>query len=85
MKHGREQLRGWIDRSGFDQRKAAAALGITEAYLSQLLAGDRCPSLTMAVKFEQETGIPTESWVLNGVRSPQPVVAGSSGKRRNSR
>ena len=85
MKHGRDQLRGWIDRNGFDQRKAAVELAITEAYLSQLLSGDRCPSLTMAVKFEQETGIPTESWVLNELRSAQPVAAGSSGKRRNSR
>lgn len=58
-----QQLRDWIDRRGFNQVEAADRLGMTEGFISFLLNGHRRPSLAMAVKIEESTGIPASAWV----------------------
>jgi DNA-binding transcriptional regulator YdaS (Cro superfamily) len=49
------------------QRKGdfAKRIGVSSAYLSQLLSGKRTPSLEVAVKIERETGgaVLAASWV----------------------
>lgn len=66
--HGRKLLRAWIDRSNFEnQEKAAKALGYTAGFLSQLLTGERKPSLEVALDLWEKTGVPVTSWVLSRV------------------
>jgi transcriptional regulator with XRE-family HTH domain len=63
MKHGRERLREWLDRSKMSQRKTAELIGVTEQYFGQLLHGDRrMPSLMVAIRIEDVTGVPARSW-----------------------
>jgi transcriptional regulator with XRE-family HTH domain len=47
------------------QLDVAQKLGVSQAYLSQLLSGQRRPSLELAVHIEQMTGgaVPTTSWI----------------------
>jgi len=47
------------------QLDVAQKLGVSQAYLSQLLSGQRRPSLELAVHIEQMTGgaVPATSWV----------------------
>lgn len=71
MKSGRERLRDWLDRSKVNQREGSEILGIHYVVLSQILSGDRKPSLETAVKIEDVTGIAAESWLLTDV-SPDP-------------
>lgn len=78
MQSGRERLKDWIDRSKCDQNNAAKILGITPAYLSQLLSGVRSPGLANAIKFEQITGISAESWLLSSVSEPELVSPGDA-------
>jgi DNA-binding transcriptional regulator YdaS (Cro superfamily) len=51
--------------SGESQTKWAARLGISRSYLSDILAGNKTPSLALAVKIQTETGgaVTCESWV----------------------
>lgn len=50
-------LAAWFERSGFKQREVAERLGITEGHLSLIVNGKRQPSLTLAVKISELTGI----------------------------
>lgn len=45
-----------VDR-GITQREAAAALGITDAYLSSIILGKETPGLTLAVRIEDTYGV----------------------------
>ncbi|MCR9236181.1 MAG: helix-turn-helix domain-containing protein [Alphaproteobacteria bacterium] len=47
------------------QLDVSRQLGVSQAYLSQLLSGQRRPSLELAVRIEQMTGgtVPASSWV----------------------
>ena len=67
MKSGREQLRAWIDRQGMTQREAARTLSMNEVMMSQVLAGDRTPSIQSAIRVEELTGIAVRSWKLRRV------------------
>lgn len=62
MKHGRERLAEWRDRSRISQKDMAAMFGITDSYLSQVLSGRRRPGLDIAVRIEALTGVPVQSW-----------------------
>ena len=46
----------------------ARATGITIQFASQLLRGERSPSLKMAKVIEKETGIPVSSWPRPNVK-----------------
>jgi transcriptional regulator with XRE-family HTH domain len=41
----------------------ARKLGVSKAYISFLVAGDRQPSLGLALRIEAETGVPASSMV----------------------
>jgi plasmid maintenance system antidote protein VapI len=85
MTDGREQLRDWMARRGVNQREAAALIGIHEVQFSQIMVGQRDPSLTTAVKIERRTGISIESWLLTDVSESdngKPAIAGTARKTR---
>ena len=65
MQSGREQLRDWIKRRGFQQQEAAEYLGrgFDASVISAILAGRRSPGLENALTLERLTGIPVEAWV----------------------
>ncbi len=85
MPSGPEHLRDWMRRRDMNQREAAALLGITEVYLSQLLNGHRQPGLPNAIKIERITGIAVEGWLLTGVSDTEPAAVGASAKRRSTK
>ena len=66
-KSGAERLREYRDRHKYNQRDLAELLEINEVNLSRLINGIRNPGLLTAVRIEQVTGIPVESWLLNRV------------------
>lgn len=68
MKSGREQLRAWIERQGMTQREAAKSLSMNEVMMSQVLAGDRTPSIQSAIRLEELTGITVRSWKRRQIR-----------------
>lgn len=59
---GRQLLRKWLDRSRQQQRELALKLGVSDAYLSQILSGLRRPKLELLMAIEAETGVPVASW-----------------------
>jgi len=63
MQPGRTQLQDWMDRRGFNQRETARELGMDYTTLNQILTGRRSVGLAIAVRIEQHTGIPVESWI----------------------
>ena len=63
-KTGAERLAEYRDRHGYKQYELAELLGLADAHLSQILTGKRRPGLPIAVRIEQRTGIPAESWLL---------------------
>lgn len=85
MQSGRERLRDWIDRSKVNQREAAAILGMSDVFLSQILNGVRTPGLDNAVKIEQVTGISVESWLLTSVSRSDDAEPVAAGKRKSAK
>lgn len=67
----RARLRAWID-AHTDQRRFAAEIGVTEAYLSQILSARRTPRLPILGRIEDQTGIPIRGWL--------PIPHGKSAK-----
>lgn len=74
MTTGRERLIAWLRKSGLKQYELAEEVRITAAYLSQVLSGVRRPSLPIAVRIQDRTGVTVESWV--------ETARGKSGKGR---
>lgn len=62
MQSGRERLAAYRDRSRLKQTELATLLGMTDSYLSQVLSGRRRPGLDTALRIEEQTGVPVESW-----------------------
>lgn len=62
MQHGRDLLEAWRLRSKLNQKALAAALGVSNGYLSQLLDGLRFPGRELSVEIETLTGVPVSSW-----------------------
>jgi transcriptional regulator with XRE-family HTH domain len=67
---------GMSDTSPFSDTKALGAqlrerCQISPSYASELATGRRQPSLAMAVKIEQELGIPVAAWLG---REPHPAA-----------
>lgn len=56
------QLRTWLERSRTSKKDLAAQIGIRRPYLSQILHGDRRPSLETLERIERVTGVPIKSW-----------------------
>lgn len=59
---GREQVRDVLRDRGITQKELAAELGIHETHLSAILAGRDFPSLSLAVRLENLTGIPARDF-----------------------
>jgi DNA-binding XRE family transcriptional regulator len=78
MAHGRTLLREWFKRSNLNQKELAAQIGITDAFLSQLLSGKRRAKLEILIQIEEATGVPVVSWAdttvgrLAKARKPTP-------------
>jgi transcriptional regulator with XRE-family HTH domain len=54
---GREQLREWLTEQKLSQKAFAEQLGIHETHLSAILSGRDFPSLSLAARIEDLTGI----------------------------
>ncbi|WP_428516317.1 helix-turn-helix domain-containing protein [Roseovarius sp.] len=54
-----------IEKSGRTRREWATDLGVSPGFLSDLLNGNRVPSLKLAVRIERltEGAVPCNSWV----------------------
>lgn len=50
-----------VDR-GLTQREAASLLAITDAHMSSIILGKETPGLALAVKIEDEFGIPARDF-----------------------
>lgn len=62
MSLGRRNLKIWIKRSLLQRQQVAALLGISKPYMSQILNGDRRPSLELLLLIAEQTGVPVGSW-----------------------
>lgn len=56
------QLRGWIQLHSLSQADLARELHASEATVSRLLSGERIPSLRMAIRIANLTGIQPTAW-----------------------
>ena len=63
MSRGTELLRAWLELNKLKQYEAAQRLGITGAFLCQILKGHRRPGLMVSVRIQDKTGILPESWL----------------------
>lgn len=76
----RKRLKAWI-LNHTNQTRFADEIGIHEAYLSQILSGNRTPGLPILALIEEETGIPINSWVP---RSHGKVVRSRKNQRKSA-
>lgn len=44
------------------QRELAARLGLSVSYVNELLKGNKTPGLRVALRIQEETGVPVASW-----------------------
>lgn len=58
-------LAKFISESGKNRSAWAVMLGISRSYLSEILSGNRRPSLELAVSIERKTNgaVPASSWI----------------------
>jgi transcriptional regulator with XRE-family HTH domain len=52
------RLRAWLKAARRSQRSLAAEIQVTPGYITMLMAGDRIPSLAVAKRLQDVTGIP---------------------------
>lgn len=64
MQNPHDALRAWMERTKHSTLDMAVLLQISQPHLSHLMTGGRTPSLALAVRIAQLTGIPAESWIL---------------------
>ena len=59
------QLRAYLAQNSIRQSVLAETLGVSNGYMSQIINGDKRPSLDLAVKIEDATGgaVTARSWV----------------------
>lgn len=62
MSLGRRELLRWLERTACQDAQFAARLGISPAYLSQILHGRRRPGLDVLARMRDLTGIPPVAW-----------------------
>jgi len=63
MERGHKLLADWLEKSHTTQRDLAGQLGMSDGYLSQILAGLRRPKLEMLDTIQTVTGVPVSSWL----------------------
>lgn len=74
-------LKSIILQSGEARTVWAARLGITKSYLSELLNGNRTPSLEVAVRIQRVTNgaVPAASWLPEDTGAAHPGQSASDG------
>lgn len=63
MRQRYRTLNDYFEQTGETQHAFAARLGVTPAYISMLRAGQREPTLRMALRIHELTGVPVEAMV----------------------
>ena len=66
-KSARDELREWLARQNMTGVALAGRVGIQPPMISMLINGVRVPSLSVAARIEDVTGIPARSWVTRNV------------------
>ncbi len=59
----RQRVHLWLTARGRTQDWLAARVGVSPPYLTQIIAGQRTPSLPVAVDLENVTGIPAREFL----------------------
>ncbi len=54
--NARMTLSEYLKTNGIRQTRFAEKMGMSNSYLSQIVSGDRKPSLTLALRIQAETG-----------------------------
>lgn len=62
-----ESLSAYMKRTSTTHAALAKKLGISRSYVTLLIAGERQPSLPLAVNIERVTGVPASSLVSEAV------------------
>lgn len=62
-----EALAAWLDRSRMTQRELAELAGISEAMVSRILSGQNTPSLPVALRLAELTGVPIKQFASRKV------------------
>lgn len=64
----------FIQSSGQNRATWADRLGVSRSYLSDLLNGNKTPSLELATKIERATGgvVPASSWIPDPAEAHAP-------------
>jgi transcriptional regulator with XRE-family HTH domain len=57
-----QRLKQVLSERSMTQREMAARLGITDAHMSSIILGKETPGLALAVRIEDETGIPARDF-----------------------
>lgn len=71
---GRHPLKAWREDRGLKQKPAAHELGLSGPTLSRYETGKRIPSLTLAAKLSEQTGIPIDKFVTTA-REPEQAAS----------
>jgi transcriptional regulator with XRE-family HTH domain len=59
----KHRIHTWLRAGGHNQRWLAGELGITASYVTMILNGRRTPSLQVAKRLEDLTGIPATAFI----------------------
>ena len=75
-----KQLQAYLSDTGTPQARFAEMIGISRAYMSELVAGTKTPSLSVASAIERATGgsIKASAWADKTSRGPERHVNTSS-------
>ena len=63
MASSRTPLARWFTRVAYTQTAVAHELGISDSYMTLLIAGARRPSLPLAIRISELTGLPVSDLV----------------------
>lgn len=59
----RERVGGYLTAANISQNELARRCGISPQRMQQILDGDSMPSLALAIRFEDLTGIPVRAFL----------------------
>lgn len=57
------RIQGWLGTGGHTQRWLARQVGVTPQYVAMILNGRRTPSLVVAKRLQDLTGIPATDFI----------------------
>jgi len=63
ISRGARQLQAWLEKRQQTQRWLADLLRVSPAYVAMIFNGRRSPSLRMAKRFQDVTGIPATDFI----------------------